>query len=318
MFALKSAFGSGKARRTSRLPVDIGTPGAAAADRAGRVLPRFLRRPVRLAARLLADGAGAPRYAATVMTAMLLGAVGLYGAILGGHMPKVVQAVTARTGFAIEDIRISGRRHASEIDVLGELDLNGRASLLGYGAEAAREKIAGLPWVASVSIRKTYPSTLEIRIVEREPFAIWQNGSKLALVEQSGNVIVAYPGGQFSNLPLIVGPGAPEKAPNIIEQVSTQPRVADRVKAFIRVADRRWNLRLENGITVRLPANGARRAIADLAGIDRRDALLDRDIAAVDLRFGDRMVVRLTPEALEARAAALKEPERQRRREKKI
>jgi len=298
------------------LPVDIGTPNATDADRVGKVLPRFLRRPVRRAARLLADGA--PRYAATIMTVMLLGVAGLYGALLGGPMPKVVHAVTARAGFAIEDIRISGRRHTSEIDVLGELDLDGWTSLPGYSAEAAREKIAELPWVESVSVRKTYPSILEIRIVEREPFAIWQNGSKLALVEQSGNMIVAYPGKQFSNLPLIVGPGAPEQALDIIEQVSTQPRMADRVKAFIRIADRRWNLRLENGITVRLPANGARPAIADLAVIARRDALLDRDITAVDLRFGDRMVVRLTPEALEDRAAALKELEKQRRRERKI
>ncbi len=320
MFALRSVFRGLRARRQTVLPVEIGRPGSAAAPAStgtGRVLPRVLRRPVRLAARLVADGAETPRYAAAIMSLALTGSAAAYGAILGGHMPSVIQAVTAHTGFAIEEIKISGHKETSEIDILGELELNGWTSLIGFSAEEARQKIARLPWIDNVSIRKSYPSTLEIRVVERKPFAIWQNGSKLSLVERSGSVITSYPGAAFAALPLVVGFGAPEKAPDIIALAAAEPELGARVKAYIRVSDRRWDLRLENGVTVKLPADGAEQALADLVALDRDEGLLSRDIESVDMRLADRMTVRLTSQAVEHRKAALKEEEKRRRQEKR-
>lgn len=319
MFALRSVFGERAARRPTRMPVEVGRSGEPvdATAREGRVLPRILRRPVRLLGRLVSDGADTPRFAATAMTLALLASAGIYGAAVGGHLPAAVQAITARTGFAIDEIKISGHRETSEIDIIGELELDGWTSLLGYSAENARRKISALPWVERVSVRKSYPSTLEIRIVERTPFAIWQNGSKLSLVEKTGNVIVGYPGSKFAALPLIVGFGAPENATDIVARTAAEPELAARVKAYIRVADRRWDLRLDNGITVKLPADGEDQAIADLVALDQLEGLLSRDVAAVDMRLADRLIVRLTPDALQHRASVLKEREK-RRRESKI
>jgi cell division protein FtsQ len=42
----------------------------------------------------------------------------VYGAWAGGHMPTVVQAVTARTGFAVDQVKVVGNRETSEIDML--------------------------------------------------------------------------------------------------------------------------------------------------------------------------------------------------------
>ena len=71
------------------------------------------------------------------------------------------------------------------------------------------------------------------------------------------------------------------------------------------VAERRWDMRLENGITIRLPERGADAALAELLRLDREHGLLSRDIAAVDLRIDDRLVVKLTPAAALEREAAL-------------
>ena len=64
------------------------------------VLPRLLRRPARLMERLMGRDLEPPRFSASLGTAALLSMFSLYGAWLGGHMPALVQAVTARTGFA--------------------------------------------------------------------------------------------------------------------------------------------------------------------------------------------------------------------------
>jgi cell division protein FtsQ len=182
--------------------------GRKAAPADGIVLPRLLRKPVRLARRILAGEFEAPRFYASAMTAALLAVSGVYGSVAGGHVPSIVQAVTARSGFAIEEIKVSGHQAVSEIDVLQRLELDGFTSLIGFDADAARERVAELGWVKSASVRKVYPDTLEVKVEERKPFAIWQHGSELTLIEASGAVIAPFSGSRHASLPLVIGMGA--------------------------------------------------------------------------------------------------------------
>jgi cell division protein FtsQ len=253
------------------------------------------------------------------MSAALLASAGAYGAWVGGHVDGIVQSITARTGFAVDQIKVTGNRETSEIDILGRLELDGWTSLIGYDAEAARQRIATLPWVEVAAVRKVYPHTLEVRVEEREPFALWQRGRELSVIERSGTVIAPYSGGRQALLPLLVGTGAPEQAPALLAKLARYPDFAARVKGYIRIGERRWDLRLENGITVKLPEDGEERAIAELVRMEGESGLLERDIAAVDMRLSDRLVVQLTPEAATARAAALKEkPKLSKRKEARI
>jgi cell division protein FtsQ len=281
------------------------------------VLPRWLRRPARAAARLGSGDFTPPPFCATIMTAVFLGASSLYGAYLGGHMPAVVQAVTARTGFAVDEVRIAGHYETSEIDILGQLELDGWTSLIGFNADDARARVAELPWVEVASVRKVYPDTLEVHIEERKPFALWQHGSQLAIVGEAGNVIAPY-SGRHATLPLVIGYGANEHASEFVGKIRRFPELAARVKGYIRMSERRWDLRLENGITVKLPENGEDEAIADLLRMDRESGLLSRDIASVDMRLPDRLVVQLTPEAALRRNAALSDMGIKIKPEKKI
>jgi cell division protein FtsQ len=272
-----------------------------------------------MVSRLASGDLTVPRYAATFAAAALFALTGLYGTILGGHLPEVVQTITAHSGFAIDDVRIAGNRETSEIDVLDRLELNGWTSLLGFNADAARARIVGLPWVKSASVRKVYPDVLEVSLVEKKPFAIWQNGSTLTLVEEDGGGIVPFAHERYATLPLVIGSGAAQHAKDFLGRIRRAPELAARVKAYIRIADRRWNLRLENGITIKLPAAAEDAAIADVVAMDREQGLLSRDISAVDLRFDDRLVLQLTPEAAVRRDAALTEAKKKpASREKKI
>ncbi|RWA99669.1 cell division protein FtsQ/DivIB [Mesorhizobium sp.] len=271
------------------------------------VLPRLLRRPARMLARLGEDDFEVPPFSAAVLSAVLLVSGSAYGAYLGGHVDAIVQGITARTGFAVDQIKVVGNRATSEIDILDRMQLDGWTSLIGFDAEAARERIATLPWVEVAAVRKVYPHTLEVRIEEREPFALWQQGSELSVIERSGAVIAPFSGGKQSLLPLIVGTGAPAKAPDFLARIKKYPELAARIKGYIRIGERRWDLKLENGITVKLPEDGEDQAIADLLRMDRENGLLTRDIAGVDMRLSDRLVVQLTPEAATQRQAALNE-----------
>ncbi|MVA97148.1 FtsQ-type POTRA domain-containing protein [Nitratireductor sp. CAU 1489] len=296
MFALRPA----KNRKTG-----ASLPSRTFAGLSEGVLPRLLRRPARFLSRLDVDTLEVPRHAMLAATLGVLAATGAYGAVLGGHMPSIVKGVTARSGFAIDDVRISGHRETSEIDILGRLELDGWTSLVGFDADTARARITAMPWVHSASVRKIYPDAIEIEIAEKQPFAIWQRGSDLTLIERDGAEIAPYRSDRYAMLPLVVGAGAAERAQEIVRKLALHPELAGRVKGYVRVADRRWDLRLANGVAVKLPENGEGRAIAELAALDRAHGLLARDIAAVDMRLDDRLVVKLTPEGVVRRDAAL-------------
>ncbi|MDK4701203.1 cell division protein FtsQ/DivIB [Rhizobium sp. CNPSo 4062] len=269
------------------------------------VLPRPLRRAVRFLVSLGSGRINIPAHTGTVSTLVLLAATGLYGMSVGGHTQAVAEATTSAAGFAIEDVKVSGNDETSEIEILQLLGLDGTTSLVALNADAARQKIANLPWVQDVEVRKVYPKAVEVKLKERKAYAIWQHGSELSLIEKDGSVIAPLRDNKFAKLPLFVGRDAETAAASIDDQFAKWPEIRGHVKAFVRVAGRRWDLYLDNGVIIKLPEDNIDDALARLTKLDKDQNLLQRDIAAVDLRIDDRTAIELTPDAAVRRQAAV-------------
>jgi cell division protein FtsQ len=148
---------------------------------------------------------------------------------------------------------------------------------------------------------------VEVTLRERRAYAIWQHGNDLSLIERSGSVIAPLRDNKFASLPLFVGRDAETAAASIDEEFSKWPAIASRVKAFVRIGGRRWDVHLDNGVVVRLPEENVSGALALLNRFDEEQQVLSRDIAVVDMRLPDRVTVRLTQGAHERRLAALEE-----------
>jgi cell division protein FtsQ len=269
------------------------------------VLPRPMRRVVRFLVSLGSGRVNIPAHTGTVSALALFAATGFYGMSIGGHTQDVAQATTSAAGFAIEDVKVSGNDQTSEIEILQLLGLDGTTSLVALDADAARQKIANLPWVENVEVRKVYPKAIEVKLTERKAYAIWQHGSELSLIQKDGSVIAPLRDNKFAKLPLFVGRDAETAAASIDEAFAKWPDVRSHVKAFVRVAGRRWDLYLDNGVIIKLPEDNIDGALARLTKIDKDQSLLQRDIAAVDLRLDDRMAIELTPDAVVRRQAAV-------------
>jgi cell division protein FtsQ len=270
------------------------------------VLPKFLRKPARVFSRLVAGEVSVPNHIGTAGAVAFLALTGAYGAIIGGHAPEVVKVTTSTFGFAIEDVKVVGNKETSEIDILGALGLDGETSLVGLSAADAQAAVAGLPWVESVDVFKVYPNTIQISIHERAALAVWQNDAELNVIDADGRIIVPFTGGHSASLPLVIGPGADKQVKLLMAQMSAYPQIAANVRAYARIGDRRWDMILKSGVTLMLPEHGVSEALADVAAMDAKAGLLSRDIASVDLRLEDRVVVKLTPEAMVQRVEYLK------------
>jgi len=94
-------------------------------------------------------------------------------------------------------------------------------------------------------------------------------------------------------LPTVVGDDAAPYAAALIDMLTSQPELAPRVTAAVRVGSRRWNLRIDDAIDVMLPEENAGSAWSRLAELERTSLLLKRDVQTVDLRLPDRLVLRV-------------------------
>jgi cell division protein FtsQ len=253
-----------------------------------------------------------PRMAGSLAVLALFAAVGVFGMVRGDHTQAVVaalietrNAIGNAAGFRIEGVAIAGQKHVTEEELLVAVGVTGNASLAFLDADGARDRLKSIPWIVDATVRKLYPDQLEIHVVERDAFALWQQDGKIDVISADGT-IVGPVDPRFAYLPVVVGKGAGSKARDFLALLDTQPAIRDQVRAAVLVAERRWNLRLKNGIDIRLPEADVPAALALLAQLDRSRKLLSRDILAVDLRLPDRVTVRLSDAAYAAREEAIK------------
>lgn len=209
-----------------------------------------------------------------------------------GYAAQQALTATGKAGLRVENILISGRARSSRWQIERAANVEPGMPILAFDPYQAKERLEMLAWVRAATVERRLPDTVMIRVSEREPLALWQFNGQLALIDAEGVVITRWKLERFWKLPLVVGQGAPKEAAAMLRQLKGHPRLNRRLKALVRVADRRWDLRFKNGIVARLPEKGAGRALAALNRLDTRERLLDRDVVAIDLRYEDRLVVR--------------------------
>ena len=273
---------------------------SAARRRTGRSLARMLRLPPR-------------RGFGLVATALLIASALLYGAIAGDHIPGLIDwardvrdASANSLGFRIAAVSLSGEKEVSREEILTTAGVTGRASLLFLDADAARTRLMANPWIADAAVLKLYPDRLQITITERQAFALWQKNGRVSVIAADGTVLEPFVEPRYVGLPLVVGQGAEHQAKDFLEVLDRYPSIRSGLRASVLVAQRRWNLRLKNGIDIELPETSVVPALDRLVALDHDKQILSRDITKIDLRLPDRITVRLSDAAAQARDEALK------------
>jgi cell division protein FtsQ len=244
---------------------------------------------------------------------LLLGSAG-FGIVRGGHIDELTgalsdtrNALANSAGFRITTVAINGRKQLSQDEVLAIGGVNGRSSLLFLDAATVRDKLKANPWIADATILKLYPGQLQIDVVERSAYALWQQDGRLSVISEDGAVLEPFVARRFVALPLVVGKGADSKARDFLALLDRYPQVRSVTKAAIFVGERRWNLRLKDGLDIRLPENDVGNALALLSKLDKDDRLFSRDITVVDMRLPDRLTVQLSEDAAKAREELFKD-----------
>ncbi len=236
--------------------------------------------------------------------------VGTIGFLASSHHTAVdlraqalakTQETGVKLGFAVNEILVMGRKEISEDELLSHLGIRAGTPIFAVDLEGAQHLLHQISWVEEVRVSRRLPDKIIVTLKERAPAALWQYKKKISLIDSKGVVIRDHDLDAYAQLPLVVGEDAPAHVNELVRLMTAEPALADMMNSAIRVGKRRWDLRLKNGITIRLPENNVELALSRLIRSAREDGLLDKDIAVIDLRLPEKLTV--TPKSAASASA---------------
>ncbi|MDD2325419.1 MAG: cell division protein FtsQ/DivIB [Alphaproteobacteria bacterium] len=199
--------------------------------------------------------------------------------------------LTQKAGFSVADRLVEGRRYTDRDALVLALNARLGSPIFAFDPEQARQNILALPWTENVTVLRSLPDKIVVKLTERVPMARWQHHGKTVVIDAQGKELVAANPQNFADLPLVVGMAAPEQTGALLTDLQTYPAIAKALKAAVRVGERRWNFYLQPNLLIRLPEQELDKALSKLTELVQEQKILERNIVAIDLRLPDRLIV---------------------------
>ncbi len=209
-------------------------------------------------------------------------------------METAVAAVKDKSHLSLQQVIVEGHARTQIKSVNAVLNVKQGMPLFDINLAEKQAAVAELPWIETVRVERYLPDKLVIKVTEKTPIAIWQNHKKYWPIDTAGKVIRDNKT-IIAHVLLVVGSDAPEHTPDLMNALASFPEINTLVKSAQRVGNRRWNLILkdaENGLVVYLPETEIESALARLQDAHKQNAIFERDLKVVDLRFPDRLILK--------------------------
>ena len=199
---------------------------------------------------------------------------------------------SAKAGLHVMDITVEGRRRTQREDLLAVTQIDAGMPILQVDLDAMQTRIKKLPWVHNVTVVRRLPGIIHLQIREHEPFALYEEGRKIALIDKNGDVIIRNHLQTFEHLPVLSGSGAPIRAQALMDMLQDYPVIRNRLVAAEWIGGRRWSLTLDHGGAVHLPAKNVKNALSRLMDLEGERRILAVENQSIDLRLPDRILLR--------------------------
>jgi cell division protein FtsQ len=232
---------------------------------------------------------------AVLVLALALGATlatGHRGQRLASAVGAGVDGRFGAAGFRLRTIEVQGASPLATADIVKAAQVYKNQPLLGLNLNDLRKRIEAVGWVKEARVVRLLPDTLVVAVVERRQLAVWQHAGRQMVIDDHGQPIPEADPSHFPTLPLVVGEGGAEHAPEILPVLAQRPKLMGQMDALVRVDDRRWDVRMKDGSLIQLPADGVENALMQLEHLDQHSRILELGFDRIDLRNPDVVAVR--------------------------
>jgi cell division protein FtsQ len=237
---------------------------------------------------------------------LTIGLAGIYLADEGrrAHISDTVaemrNSFETRPEFMVNLMAVDGAGHDVAEDIREVVPLDFPISSFDLDLKQMRQTIADLDPVKEVSVRIRPGGILQVDVVERVPAILWRMQGGLQVLDADGVPVVEVKSRtDWPDLPIIAGTGADTNVAEALELVQAAAPLGARLRGFVRVGQRRWDVVLDRGQRILLPETRPIQALERVIALSKAQDVLSRDLAVVDMRIAARPTLRMTEAAVE-------------------
>lgn len=167
-----------------------------------------------------------------------------------------------------------------------------QASFFGLDVAAIKHAAEALPWVARASVRRVWPDSLHILVVEQVPLARWGDAS---VINAQGGIFTPPADSIPRHLPQLAGPDGSGR--EVLHQYGLIQKllvpVGMEVQRLVMSGRRAWHLETRNGILLQLGQDSWRERLDYWVGLypGLKASRPQESMKTVDMRYGNGMAV---------------------------
>jgi len=206
--------------------------------------------------------------------------------------------MSADESAPVTSVVISGEMpYTQKSDIEQAIDTVNLGNFFNVNVNQVHDKVAELPWVYSVAVRKKWPNELKIYVVDQTPIAYW-NGD--FLINRHGAAFQASIARIQHELPAFYGPeGSEDIALENFQNLSQLLEYKDLAISELMLSERfSWRLTLNDGVTLNLGRENKVERVQrfmDIYPQIKDNAKLDQQVDYVDLRYDTGLAVGWKP-----------------------
>ncbi len=177
-------------------------------------------------------------------------------ALIAGLLAASIPVLQALNGWPIRSVRVAGEFKELSRDALQSAIADHLTrGFFGVDVEGVRSAALALPWVRDLSVRRVWPDSLHIAVVERTAVASWNGG---ALMEADGTLFLTDRPTGSSGVPELHGPpGSEEHVLNTLFEIEYVLKgLDDPVVSLSLTARGGWRIELAGGMELVLGRGG--------------------------------------------------------------
>ena len=196
--------------------------------------------------------------------------------------------------FQIKNVIIEGSEK-SNISKIENNVTEFKGNLIGLNFNSIKEIVESSEWVKRASIKKVLPSTLKINVTENDPYAIYFQEGKSFLIDLDGSIITEINLNNYEDDLLFVrGENSPELLEQLIRDISIAfPNLTQTLEEVEFIEKRRWNLKLNNKLLVKLPDENIQQSLKNLKQLFEEQEVMESNIIEIDLRIQGRAALKV-------------------------
>ncbi|QOD37884.1 cell division protein FtsQ/DivIB [Candidatus Wolbachia massiliensis] len=200
-----------------------------------------------------------------------------------------VSSLLLSSGFSIDKVIVTGNKFTNKEEILNLVDKT--QPIIYVSLSQLADSIQSVSkWMKHVRIYRILPNTLYIDVEEHKPFALWKDGNKISVIDSAGKVIIDdYP---MDNLIVITGQNSLSNLKFVKDILENKIQLSSHISSCAYVGNRRWNITLDNGPTVKLPEDNPYSAWDYLNHLQSTTDFTVSDWSIIDMRITDKIFVK--------------------------